>query len=332
MSAPTLALDLDARLDRMLDDVLTSALAPAGGPADPGAAVLVAGAFEMLHTAFLVHDDLIDGDTLRRGEPNLAETMRRGAIAVGSTPGRAERWALASAVLAGDLALAQAHRMFAAADVAPQVRVALVDLLDETLLVSAGGELADTAYGLGLAEPSLDEARHVSEAKTSMYSFRAPLRAGAILAGAPADVVTRLDEAGRLLGRAFQLVDDLLGVFGPERVTGKSSLSDLREGKRTPLLVHARATPEWAEVARHVGRPDLDHPTARRLRHVLARSSAADRVVDAVVADLAAVSGLAADDALGPDVVAVLGSVAGQIAASLADVRRWVEEAACDAA
>lgn len=366
MSAPTLALDLDARLDRLLEELLTTALdrARAFGPqyrmlwteigrsvrggkrfrsslvlrthaalggTDEAAALPVACAFELLHTAFLVHDDLIDGDSVRRGKPNLAETMRRAALADGVPPTGAERWALAAAVLAGDLALAQAHRLFASADVAPDVRVALIDLLDETVLVSAGGELADTAYGLGVVHPSLDDALHVGESKTAMYSFRAPLRAGALLAGAAPSVVGLLDDAGRLLGRAFQMVDDLLGVFAPEHATGKSNLSDLREGKRTPLLLHARRTTAWPELAAHVGRPDLDQSTARHLRHVLARSGAPERVRVAVVDDLAAVGALAADGVLGEDLAELLGTVAAQIGTSLGDVHRWVEEAACDA-
>ncbi|WP_372595442.1 polyprenyl synthetase family protein, partial [Actinotalea sp.] len=95
-----------------------------GGP-HPDAAVAVAGAFEVLHTAFLVHDDLIDGDTMRRGEPNLGETMRRDAVADGLGGSAAERWSAASAVLAGDLAIALAHRLVAGLDVPAPLRLAL---------------------------------------------------------------------------------------------------------------------------------------------------------------------------------------------------------------
>ena len=234
-----------------------------GGP-HPEAAVAVAGAFEVLHTAFLVHDDLIDGDTMRRGEPNVGETMRRDALADGLGAVAAERWSAASAVLAGDLALALAHRLVSGIDAPPQVRTALNDLLDETILVSAAGELLDTACGLGLDLPNLDESIRVAESKTAMYSFRAPLRAGALLAGADAATLAELDEHGRLLGRAFQQVDDLLGVFAPESETGKSNVSDLREGKRTPLILHAAALPVWADLVAHLGRADLDDLTAAR--------------------------------------------------------------------
>lgn len=301
-----------------------------GGVRD-AAAVRVACGFELLHTAFLVHDDLIDGDTVRRGQPNLAATLRARASEAGHGPDRAQRWSDAGAVLAGDLALSQAHRLIGGVDAEPACRDALRDLLDETLMVSAGGELADTAFGLGLRSPTLEESIQVAESKTAMYSFRAPLRAGAILAGADDAVLTELDHLGRLLGRAFQLVDDLLGVFAPEAETGKSNLSDLREGKRTPLILHARTMPVWAELADHIGRPDLDQATAARLRRVLARSVAPTMVQDAARADLRRVLDRLAEGAVPAGAATVVASVEAQITRALDDVARHIEEARCHA-
>ncbi len=295
------------------------------GAPRPEAAVGVAAAFELLHTAFLVHDDLIDGDTVRRGEPNLAETARLDALAAGRDAATAERWALAAAVLAGDLALAQAHRLIGSVDAPASVRRALVDLFDETLHVSAGGELEDTAAGLGLIVPSLDRAVRIAESKTAMYSFRAPLRAGALLAGAAPGLVAELDHQGRLLGRAFQLVDDLLGVFAPEAEIGKSNLSDLREGKRTPLMLHASSTPVWEEVADGLGRGDLDDLSAARVRRALARCSAPVLVQHAVERDLDEVRERSAF--LPPALGEVVAQVGRQIAESLCSVVGHIEAA-----
>jgi geranylgeranyl diphosphate synthase type II len=94
----------------------------------------------------------------------------------------------------------------------------------------------------------------MEEQKTSAYSFALPLQAGALLAGADDRTVARLGEAGRTMGIAFQLVDDLLGVFGDPTRTGKSVTSDLRTRKQTPLLAHAQATPEWERIRPYVGR------------------------------------------------------------------------------
>ncbi|MCB2174433.1 MAG: polyprenyl synthetase family protein [Actinomycetales bacterium] len=309
---------------RFRSGLVLGAHAALGAPR-PQAAVAVAAAFELLHTAFLVHDDLIDGDTVRRGEPNLAETARRDALAAGRDAAAAERWSLAAAVLAGDLALAQAHRLVGSVDAPTPVRRALVDLLDETLHVSAGGELEDTAAGLGLITPSLDHAVRIAESKTAMYSFRAPLRAGALLAGADPDLVAELDAQGRLLGRAFQLVDDLLGVFAPESEIGKSNLSDLREGKRTPLMLHASSTPAWDEVADRLGRGDLDDLSAARVRRALARCSAPVLVQHAVERDLDRVRERSAT--LPPALAEVVAGVGLQIAESLCSVVGHIDAA-----
>lgn len=290
-------------------------------------AVCVAAGFELLHTAFLIHDDLIDRDTVRRGQPNLAATMGAAALETGADAERAHRWSEAAAVLAGDLALSRAHRLVAGVDLPMGCRTALLDLMDETLLVSAGGELDDTAFGLGLGSPGLAEALLVCESKTAMYSFRAPLRAGAILAGAGADVVRALDGIGRLLGRAFQLVDDLLGVFAPEDVIGKSNLSDLREGKVTALVLHARSLPVWPLIASDLGRADLDPATAGGMRRALAASEAPTMVADQVRADLSQARG--ALGALPRSLVPVVGAVADQVDSTLHAVLGHVEEARC---
>lgn len=300
------------------------------GGAQDDAAVAVAAGFELLHTAFLVHDDLIDHDWVRRGEPNLAATMRETSVAAGSEPGPAQQWSEAAAVLAGDLALSRAHRLVAGVDVPGHQREQLLDLLDETLLVSAGGELADTAYGLGVHVPTLGQALLVCESKTAMYSFRAPLRAGAVLAGASARTQVELDQVGRLLGRAFQLVDDLLGVFAPEETIGKSNISDLREGKHTALVLHAQSLPVWAEIADGFGRADLDRARADAMRAALARSAAPRLVEDHVRTDLAEVG--SRSDALGRDLGAFVRTIAGRVEGALDEVVGHVEAVRCAAA
>jgi geranylgeranyl pyrophosphate synthase len=301
------------------------------GAPHPRSAVEVAAGFELLHTAFLVHDDLIDHDTVRRGGPNLFATVRAASMAAGSAAAPAHQWSEAAAVLAGDLALSRAHRLIAGVDLPARQRHQLLDLLDDTLLISAGGELSDTAYGLGLHVPTLDEALLVCESKTAMYSFRAPLRAGAILAESSLDVQLDLDQVGRLLGRAFQLVDDLLGVFAPESVIGKSNISDLREGKHTALILHARELPVWEEIAEAFGRPDLDRATADAMRGSLARSEAPRLVEDHVRQDLAEVRARAGAGVLPASLQSVLSALTTQVTDALDDVLAHVEEARCAA-
>src|SRR5690625_792355 len=124
-----------------------------GGPRRE-VATRVGAAFELLHAGFLVHDDLIDHDTMRRGEPNLAARMGEAARYAGAGEAQAEELAEAAAVLAGDLALALAHRLVATAQVPPEVHARLQQLLWETVYVSVAGELGDVASAPGLQELS----------------------------------------------------------------------------------------------------------------------------------------------------------------------------------
>ncbi|MTB85250.1 polyprenyl synthetase family protein [Nocardioides sp. zg-578] len=235
----------------------------------PQAVPAVAAALELLHTAFVVHDDVIDGDDTRRGRPSTPGTFRAHAHRAGASPTAADTYALAGAVLTGDLALAAAVRAVATAPAPPATISRLLDLLDSALRISAAGELADVRFSLGLAEPSLADVLTMEEHKTAVYSFELPLQYGAVLAGADEAVVVGLGRVGRQLGLAFQLLDDVQGVFGDPARTGKSPLGDLREGKRTPLVVHARTTSAWPVVRRHLGDPDLGPAGAADVRRAL---------------------------------------------------------------
>jgi geranylgeranyl diphosphate synthase type II len=128
------------------------------------------------------------------------------------------------------------------------------------------------------------------ENKTASYSFIAPLVGGAVLAKASDADVRSLRDFGRHVGVAFQLRDDVLGVFGVEELTGKSTLGDLREGKQTLLVGYASTTEEWQRVAPLFGRPDLTEADAADLRAAL-EASGARRLVESVIADRAARAG-----------------------------------------
>jgi geranylgeranyl diphosphate synthase type II len=148
----------------------------------------------------------------------------------------------------------------------------LLDLFDLALHASAAGELADVRLSLGVEAASVEETLRMAEHKTAVYSFALPLQAAAVLADAPSGAVAAAGRTGRLLGTAFQLVDDLLGVFGDPTVTGKSRLSDLAAGKQTSLIVHARSTATWRLISRYVGDPALTEEQAVTVRALLQAS------------------------------------------------------------
>lgn len=110
--------------------------------------------------------------------------------------------------------------------------------------------------------------------KTASYSFAAPLLIAGILAGAATDLIAELSDIARRIGVVYQLRDDVLGLFGDERQTGKSALSDLRAGKETLLIAYARSDPSWAAVSALFGDADLSSADAQLLRSVIEESGA----------------------------------------------------------
>ncbi|TFD72213.1 polyprenyl synthetase family protein [Cryobacterium sp. Hb1] len=229
----------------------------------------VAVSFELLHTAFLIHDDVIDHDLARRGVANIAGRFTDRALAHGASADQAGVWAAAAAILAGDLALSEAHRALAKLPLDVPTRLRLVDLLDRAVFVSAAGELADVTNSSAGHPLTMAEVIATLENKTAVYSFEAPLQAGAVLAGASAEAIRLLGHYGRLVGVAFQLTDDLLGVFGDPVKTGKSVTADLREGKQTALIAHAGGTESWSLIAPYLGKVDLSEEEAERAREHL---------------------------------------------------------------
>jgi len=235
----------------------------------PQALLGVAAAIELLHTAFVIHDDLIDNDDLRRGRLSIPGRFRGAAEEMGATSRGTQVYATAGALLTGDLALSGALRAVATLELPSAVRLRLVELVTEALATSATGELADVRLSLGTATSGYHDALELAYRKTAAYSFVLPMQAGAVLAGAGAATIATLGDAGRDLGIAFQLYDDLAGMFADRDATGKDPLADLREGKPTLLLSHARSCAVWPEIAPRWGDPDLKVADLHAVRRLL---------------------------------------------------------------
>lgn len=225
--------------------VLESFRAFSGGAAPTPAAVDTAAGFELLHTAFVIHDDVIDRAVERRGRPNVSGVFRAGARAAGAGADRAAQFGDAASILAGDVLLYEATRLIACAELPSARRRRLLDLMDDVIMTSAAGELADVEYAALPSAPSPEALLAVARDKTAVYSFSAPLQAGALLAGAPDASLDALAAAGESLGLAFQLADVLVGAFGTAQQAGRPAGSDLREGRQTVLLALARRDPSW---------------------------------------------------------------------------------------
>ncbi|HWK77622.1 polyprenyl synthetase family protein [Microbacterium sp.] len=263
--------------------LLMDAYAALGG-SDERSAMDAACAVELLHLAFVIHDDVIDRDLTRRGELNITGRFAMDAVLLGAEREDARVWGEASSILAGDLMLTTAHSIIARLDVDAERRHAMLDALEDAVHESAAGEHSDVWLSLHLEPSGPEDVLRMVERKTAAYSFQAPLVLAAILAGASASAIVELTGIARRIGVIYQLQDDVLGLFGDEERTGKSTLSDLREGKETLLVAYARTDPAWAAVAPLFGDGLLDEAGGQRLRRVI-QDSGALRIVESVIGD-----------------------------------------------
>ncbi len=257
------------------------------GGSDIANAADLGAAFELLHTALIVHDDVIDRDFVRRGIPNVSGRYRMIAEKAGMPSEGARHVGFSAGVIAGDLALSNAHRLLARVEAPSMVRLRLGEILDEAVFASAAGEFLDIETSLDATVPPLEDIVHMARLKTSVYSFEGPLQAGAVLAGASEEVITRLGDFGRDVGIAYQVADDILGVFGNETRTGKTNWGDLREGKRTALMSFVSTRPEWDSISSLVGNPGMSAAEADYVRRILMDTGAKD-YSEGLAADYAA--------------------------------------------
>jgi geranylgeranyl diphosphate synthase type I len=230
-----------------------------------------AAALELLHASALVHDDVIDGSDTRRGQPS----MHRRFAALHSTAGwhgSAESFGRGAAILMGDLLLSWTDEMFYRSELSAGALhrgAPVLSLMRTEVMAGQYLDLLEQARATG----TVDAALRVARLKTARYTIERPLHLGAALAAEGADAVTAAySRYGLPLGTAFQLRDDLLGVFGDPAQTGKPAGDDLREGKRTALVAIAltKAGPaEAAVLTRRLGDPLLGPEGVDEVRSVI---------------------------------------------------------------
>lgn len=211
----------------------------------------IAAAQELLHLSMLVHDDIIDRDYIRYGVANIAGGYDKIYSPLVSNTTDRLHYARSAALLGGDLLISASYQLMTESTLAPDRVIAAQHLFSKSIFEVAGGELLDTeSVFRPLGEISAETIAHY---KTASYSFIGPLMIGALLADAPHEDQAYLRLFAENLGIAYQLTDDIIGVFGDEEKTGKSNTSDIREGKRTYTIeqFYARSTPEQKELFGH---------------------------------------------------------------------------------
>jgi len=255
---------------------------------DEAALARACASLELLHASALVHDDLMDASDTRRGRPathRAFEAEHRAADGGRGWRGDPEQYGAAAAVLLGDLLLAWADELLRTCGLPAERVLAALDVLDHTRTEVIAGQFLDVSVqARGRAD--VDAAMTVLRYKSAKYSIERPLHTGAALAGADPATTAALRAFGLPLGEAFQLRDDLLGVFGDPAVTGKPAGDDLVEGKRTVLValaLDAAPDDEAARLDAALGRP-LSPAEVDDLRGIIERCGAREQVEEVIAA------------------------------------------------
>ncbi len=234
-----------------------------------------AAALEFLQACALIHDDVMDGSDTRRGLP-AAHRHFESTHREQNWSGSPEGFGVGAAILLGDLCLSWADELLLTSGLTDAAACRAKGVYDEMRTELMAGQyldLLEQARGGG----SVDRALNVIRYKSAKYTIERPLHIGAAIAGADASVFAAYSGYGLPLGEAFQLRDDILGVFGDPSETGKPAGDDLREGKRTVMVALAleSASPTQAAlIAERLGDPALDAAGVEALRSVIEETGA----------------------------------------------------------
>lgn len=198
--------------------------------------VTVAVAFEIFQTSILSHDDIIDRSELRRGKPSLYQALGGNHYGVSQT------------ISLGDLGFFMATELIANTDFPHENKTKAISIFTHIMQQTAIGEILDV-YLPTTAEFTEDDVLTIIKLKTSPYTIIGPLSVGATLAGADNELLKTIREFGENLGIAYQIHDDVLGIFGEEEMLGKSNVSDIVEGKRTHMYWYAKQHADKEQLA-----------------------------------------------------------------------------------
>jgi geranylgeranyl diphosphate synthase, type I len=238
---------------------------------------------ELVHVCALIHDDVMDGSDTRRGAPAIHksfENLHRSKNLTGS----AEQFGISAAILLGDLALIWSDQMLHNAGLSDQQLINGLKIYDEMRVELMAGQYLDV-YEQALASQSVERALKVARFKSGKYTIERPLHFGAAIAGSHPSLEKLYSDYGIPLGEAFQLRDDLLGVFGDPSETGKPAGDDLREGKRTVLMALAM---EKADASAKklfndlLGKADLTNDQIKDLQDEIIKSGAVEQVEEMI--------------------------------------------------
>jgi len=286
--------------------------ADAPGPAEDDAAVLRAvAALEFVHASALVHDDVMDSALTRRGRPatHIGFATRHGD---GALTGDGDSFGVGAAILVGDLALVWSDELLRRSGISAAALARARTVWDTMRTEVTAGQYLDLLRAAG-GLPGPHGALTVARYKSAGYTVQRPLQLGAAIAGAAPRVSEAYTAIGLPLGEAFQLRDDVLGVFGDPAVTGKSADDDLREGKQTLLIALAEEATDAAGrrlLADSLGDPAAGADALQALRRLIEDTGARARVEDRITERTALARAAIADAPIAPEARVALDALA----------------------
>ena len=257
----------------------------AAGQEDHDGAVTLATAMEFFQAAALIHDDVMDDSETRRGQPAMHRALSRAHVER-AWHGDPDRFGISGAILAGNLCLGWCDDLFAGSGLPADSLAAARPAFERMRGQLMAGQFLDIVTSMRpwdrLADDErVERSRHVIRYKSAKYSIEHPLLIGATAGGASTEDLDALSRYGLALGEAFQLRDDVLGVFGDPEVTGKPAGDDLREGKRTVLIARALAGADDStrgRVDQWLGDPDLGDDAVAGFQRLLVDTGAVEGV------------------------------------------------------
>lgn len=276
---------LDTEVDVFLDILsrggkrIRGALVMAGyemcGGTNKKMIVQAARAIEMLHAYILIIDDIQDRSVLRRGKPT-AHRMVEAYHSRHKLKGDAAHAGMSLALMAAISGAHAAQAALANLDADPEARLRMISIANRTMAITAHGQTLDIMNEL-VDQPSLSNIERVLEWKTALYTIINPLHTGMVLAGASCETTDAIAPYGLHTGKAFQITDDILGVYGEEKELGKLPGDDIREGKGTLLTLYAltHATPpDRAFLRSCLGNPGLTANDVAQCKRIIESSGA----------------------------------------------------------
>lgn len=209
----------------------------AAGGKDSEKIVKASMSMELLHSFLLIHDDIIDKDASRHGVETIHERYKKIGRKYSLTKDSVH-FGNSMAIISGDMAASMACDIIFNADFPSDVIVKALDKLQKIVYVTIPGEMIDVIMSY-TGKATEDQILKMHEAKTARYTFEGPLQLGCLLAGGDESLLEKFSAYALPLGKAFQIKDDVLGVFGDEKKLGKPVGSDIIEGKQTLLVTKA---------------------------------------------------------------------------------------------